>query len=175
MMRIALLVALAACGDNLAAPPDARRLDAHPSDARTPAALCHATFSGNFAESEVLPANCAALSAGSASTRLGFAVPSQLLGTVVAIQIELPDPAVTGSYSPGSVSSWSATATQAVGTSRCYYIAGAAAVPPGDFTLALDAVDETTAHGQLMLELAVLPGAENDCGSDNAEQLALAF
>ena len=51
-------------------------------------------------------------------------------------------------------------------------------MPSGNFTLMVDAIDAVagTAHGQLTLELAVLPGAENgDCGTDNAEMLVLAF
>ena len=101
------------------------------------------------------------VSSSTSGSTLAFAVPAQALGSDVAIQILLGDPPVAGQYSSESVSSWSAMATEIEGTSRCFYVAGATAVPPGDFTL--------------MLELAVLPGAENNCGTDNAEMLALAF
>jgi|HubBroStandDraft_5_1064220.scaffolds.fasta_scaffold628345_2 hypothetical protein len=169
-----LVIVLAACGDNAAVHPDAPPLDAPKPDAPF---SCSATFTGNFSETDALPGSCAMVSSSTSGTTLAFAVPAQALGSDVAIQILLGDPPVAGQYSSESVSSWSAMATEIEGTSRCFYVAGATAVPPGDFTLMLDAIDAVagTAHGQLMLELAVLPGAENNCGTDNAEMLALAF
>ena len=169
-----LAVVLAACGDNTAAPADARALDAAKPDAPF---SCSATFTGNFSETDTLPGSCAMVTGSASGTTLAFAVPAQALGTDVAIQLVLGDPPVTGQYSSDSVASWSAMATEVHGTSRCFYVAGATAVPTGDFTLVLEAIDAMAgiAHGQLMLELAVLPGAENDCGADNAETLALTF
>ena len=167
-------VVLAACGDNTAAPADAPPLDASKPDAPF---SCNATFTGNFSETDALPGSCAMVSSSGSGTTLAFAVPARALGTDVAIQLVLGDPPVAGQYSSDSVASWSAMATEVNGTSRCFYVAGATSVPTGNFTLMLDAIDAVagTAHGQLMLELAVLPGAENDCGADNAETLVLTF
>jgi hypothetical protein len=173
MRRLLALATLAACGDNRVAPPDAPRADA----ARSPDApmLCSATFAGNFALSEMLPADCAMVSAGSAGTTLAFSVAAQPIGTDVMIAIGLPDPPAAGTFSSDSVPSWSAMATQDINNAHCFYVAGTTAVPPGELTLTLDTIGASTAHGQLMLELAVLPGAETDCGSDNAETVALEF
>jgi hypothetical protein len=174
-MKRWVLIVLAACGDN-AAPRDVPA-DAHvtSTDAPQPASLCKATFSGNFALSETLPANCGAISDGSDGTLLAFDVAAQPIGSDFAIQFVLGLPA-PGMFSSDTVTQWSATATQILaGASRCYYVAGASSTPPGTFTLTLDSIGSDVAHGQLMLELAVLLGAENDCGADNFENLALSF
>jgi hypothetical protein len=174
-MKRWILIGLAACGDN-GAPRDIPA-DAHVSspDAPPQAALCKATFSGNFALAETLPANCAMVSDGSAGTMLAFDVVAQPIGSDFAIQFVLGSPA-PGAFSSDTVTQWSATATQVLsGSSRCYYVAGATSTPTGTFTMTLDSIGAAIAHGQLMLELAVLQGAENDCGSDNVENLALTF
>ncbi|HEY3801729.1 MAG TPA: hypothetical protein VGL61_03945 [Kofleriaceae bacterium] len=174
-MKRWFLIVLAACGDNAApsdAPPD---VHVAATDAAPQAALCKATFSGNFSLSETLPANCGTVSDGSGGTTLAFDVAAPPIGSDVAIQFVLGSPA-PDTYNSDTVTQWSATATQVLaGASRCYYVAGATSTPPGTFTLTLSAIGSDTAHGQLSLELAVLQGAENDCGSDNFEDLALTF
>lgn len=174
-MKRWFLIVLAACGDN-AAPRDVA-VDAHAVayDAPAQAALCKATFSGNFALSETLPANCGMISDGSDGTMLAFDVAAQPIGSDVAIQFGL-GAREPGLFSSDTITQWSAAATQILsGSSRCYYVAGATSTPTGTFTMTLDAIGSDAAHGQLMLELAVLQGAENDCGSDNLEDLALMF
>jgi hypothetical protein len=174
-MKRWLLIVFAACGDNTA--PRDVPVDAHVvvADAPPKAALCKATFSGNFALSETLPANCGMVSDGSAGTMLAFDVVAQPIGSDFAIQFVLGTPA-PGAFSSDTITQWSATATQVLsGSSRCYYVAGATSTPTGMFTMTLDAIGSDVAHGDLMLELAVLQGAENDCGSDNLEDLALMF
>jgi hypothetical protein len=174
-MRWLLLVVLTACGDNAAALVDApRAVDAGATDSPR-SALCVATFSGSFSLSEELPANCAMVSTGSDGTELSFDIAAQPIGSDVAVQIMLASP-VPGAYNADSVAQWSATATQVQqGGSRCYYVAGNASVPPGTFTMTLDALGSNTAHGQLSLELAVLAGPATYCGSASVEDLALAF
>jgi hypothetical protein len=173
--RLAFLLFAAACGDNRAAPADApRAVDASPTDGSEPA-LCAAKFSGKFSLTETLPADCATLSTDGSGTELTFDLFVPPIATSLSIAIGLPTPAVTGDYTDESVTQWSAMATQAMGTFRCYYIAGSSAVPPGTFSMTVDAVDGTEAHGRLVLELAVLAGAENNCGPENLEDLALSF
>lgn len=178
-MRAAyMMMALAACtGPGDALPPDAAHRDAALDAPPPPARACMATYAGNFAETDTFAANCASVAAGSGATALGVAVPALALGSDIAIQIALADPPALGAYSSESTATWSAMATEILGTSRCYYTAGDAAVPPGSFTMTLSSVDLAagSAHGELAMTLAVLPGAETDCGSDNAELLSLVF
>jgi len=163
---------LASCGDNAGLPLDASRPPR--PDASPPAAACAATFSGNFAERVAMSPDCAMLSG---QTTLTFAVPSYQPTATVAIAIPLGATPELGQYTSETVAAWSAMATVAIGDANCIYLAGATAVPPGSFTLTLDAIDVAghTAHGRLVLELGVLPGAETDCGPSNAETLDLAF
>jgi hypothetical protein len=170
-LAIATYLVLAGCGDNAhlasdAAPP--ARPDAPPRPA-----ACLATFAGNFAETISLAADCAMLSGHT----LAFAVPSQHLDTSIAIQLDLGAAPEPGMSSSETVASWSEMATQMIGNAKCIYIAGATAVPPGNFTITLDALDVPagSAHGDLALELAVLPGAETNCGPSNMETLDLVF
>jgi hypothetical protein len=175
-MKRWVLMVLAACGDN-AAPRDVTA-DAHIAgpDAPPQAALCHATFTGNFALSETIPANCGTVSNDSDGTMLAFDVAAQPIGSDFAIQFLLGGARAPGTFSSDTITQWSATATQVLsGSSRCYYVAGATSTPPGTFTLTLDSINSNVAHGELSLELAVLQGAENDCGPDNLEDLALSF
>ena len=171
-LAIAAYLVLAGCGDNAHLAPDAPP-PAHP-DAPPPPAACLATFAGNFAETISLGADCAMLSG---HTTLAFAVPSHHLDTSVEIQLDLGATPEPGMSSSESVASWSAMATQMIGNAKCIYIAGATAVPTGSFTITLDVLDVPagTAHGDLALELAVLPGAETNCGPSNMETLDLAF
>jgi hypothetical protein len=171
-----LVVVAAACGDNTNARPDARTADAARADAAT-AMLCNARFTGNFAQTEAVPADCASLSGSAAGTALTFSIPASAIATSVAIAIELPTPPAIGPYSSESVATWSAMATQDIGNSHCFYVAGATSVPAGSFTLTLDAIDAAgaTAHGAFALELAVLAEAETMCGTQDSESLQLAF
>jgi hypothetical protein len=173
MRRLALVqLVVAARGEHTNASPDAS--DAARADAAG-AMLCHAKFTGNFAATEAVPADCASVSGSAAGTELAFSIPAIPIATNLAITIELPTPPTIGPYSSESVATWSATATQDIGNAHCFYVAGSTSVPPGNFTLMLDAIDNATAHGSLALELAVLAGAETMCGSANFESLQLAF
>jgi len=170
---LAAYLLLVGCGDNAHLAPDAPPPPSRP-DAPPPPADCAATLSGNFAETVPLPANCATVSG---TTTLAFSVPSVYLGTSIAIAIDLGATPEPGMYSSESVASWSAMATQMIGNAKCIYIAGPTSVPPGDFTMTLAAIDlgAGTAHGDLALQLALLPGAETNCGQSNMETLDLAF
>jgi hypothetical protein len=172
MMRAWLFVILASCGDNAMAPVDSPPPMRPDGPAPTP--LCDAEFSGNFVESVPMQANCAMVSG---TTTLAFEIPSYQPGMIVAIDFELGATPNPGVYSSESVAMWSATGTVMIVNSKCIYAAGTTAVPPGAFTMMLDAIDTArgTAHGQLALQLAVLPGAETDCGMSNMETLDLTF
>jgi hypothetical protein len=167
-----VVVVLASCGDNTQAPVDAPPPVRPDGPASMP--LCDAEFSGNFAESVPMQANCAMVSG---TTMLAFDIPSYQPSMFVAIDLELGATPNPGAYSSESVAMWSATGTVMVGNAKCIYAAGNAAVPSGDFTMMLDAIDPArgAAHGQLALQLAVLPGAETDCGTSNMETLDLTF
>ena len=170
---IMLVPTLAACGDNASSHIDAAaNIDARHVDAPLQAPLCHATFAGNFALDEDVPANCGSMS-GSGS--LTFDLPALPIEASLAIVFLLANPPSTGEFSSESILQWSAMATQHIGNSVCSYVAGSTSVPPGDFTLTLASIDSTIAHGSLMLDLAVLPGAETDCGTQNYESLMLSF
>jgi hypothetical protein len=170
-----LLLVLVACGDNAAARVDApHAIDADLSDSLMPA-LCDVTFSGSFSLSEELPANCAVVSSGSDGTALAFDIPAQPIGSDVAVEIVLASP-TPGAYNADSVAQWSAIAIQVQqGGARCYFVAGNESVPPGTFSVSLDAIGSDTAHGQLSLELAVLAGPATYCGSASVEDLELTF
>jgi hypothetical protein len=173
-MRLAtlLVLMLPACGDNASSRVDAAALDARHVDAPALPPLCHATFTGNFALDEDVPANCGAMS-GSGS--LTFDLPVLPIDADLTIEFQLANPPSTGQFSSESGAQWSAVATQHIGNSVCSYVAGSTSVPPGDFTLKLASIDSTSAHGSLMLDLAVLPGSETSCGTQNYESLELSF
>jgi hypothetical protein len=158
-----VLLALAACGDNAQSPPDA-------------AAGCTAAFAGNFAESSTSAANCAAVdSTDPTNVTLGFSIASATLATAFAISIDLGTLPAAGPYNSDTVTGWNALALARVGNGACEYSAGATAIPQGRFTLALDAIDGTGAHGSLALEQWVLTVPGSQCGLVDTEQLALTF
>ena len=82
-------------------------------------------------------------------------------------------------YSSETIATWSAVGLRAVAPGgACVYLAGAMAVPSGNFTLALDSIDPPT--GSLAMTLFVLArttdqGVQTDCGAGSTEQLAVAF
>ncbi|HTR52329.1 MAG TPA: hypothetical protein VMJ10_16565 [Kofleriaceae bacterium] len=157
------LALLAACGDNLHVPPDADT-------------GCTATFAGNFTEQSTSPANCATIDATDpANVLLGFTVPSATLATSLTISIDLGTLPTTGELTSELVTMWSARALARVGNGACEYSAGATAVPTGNFTLALTAIDTSGAHGLLGLEQYVLTFPGSACGTGNTEQVGLTF
>lgn len=168
MRRLACIALVASCGDNAAAPADARPIDAPPIDAF---GACIATFSSDFAEVVTMPADCAMLSA---TGTLAFAIPSATRSTTFSLAFDIGD-AAPGTYSSENLFAWSAMAVQLLGFTECVFDAGATAVPAGSFMLTLTAAGGATAHGHLALELAVLSGAEVDCGPTNTELLDLVF
>ena len=171
-MKVRLLVIgsiLAACGDNRAAPPDAA------IDASVVAPTCAASFSENFAERWVGPANCAALDTSDGHTTLGFEIPSQKIDAPFAISIDLGAAPAPGTYTSQTLATpWSADALHEFEMTSCLYHAGTAAIPPGTFTLTLDTIDEQ-AHGKLDLVLYVLARPYTYCGETNIEHLTVTF
>ncbi len=156
---LGLVGVLTACGDNTA----------H-TDALT-AGGCTATFAGNFAETSTAPENCPSIGA----TSVTFMVPVQALATTLAISIDLGGPPTPGTYSSQSSGAWQATATQNLGGRFCYYTAGSATGPHGSFMLTIDAVDGTTAHGELAILQYVLAGLNAKCGTAENETITLTF
>lgn len=163
-MRRALVLALIGCGDNLAA------LDAAP-DAT---AACAATFRGNFAEQWTGP--CAALDASGEQATLRFSIPSRTIAASFTIAIELGAAPGPGLYTaPSLPGTWNAEAVHEHDMTSCLYHAGTASVPPGSFTLALDAVDGSGAHGRLDVTLPILARPYTYCGESLSEQLEVSF
>jgi hypothetical protein len=160
-VRLAIVVALAACGDNLH--------EAQVSVDAASATTCTASFSGEFAETSSLPDDCPNLVDGA----LGFAIPVATIGgSVLAIEIDLPDPA-PGKFSSDTIASWSASAFEAETNGGCLYRAGDAATPQGSFTLALDSV--APLHGELSMAMAILTLPGSVCGQLDTEQLVTSF
>lgn len=174
--------ALAACGDNHAAPDDA-------SDGSPPALPCAAVFSENFTETWAGPVNCATVdTAGDdGHTTLRFAIPARTIDAQFAISIDLGEAPSAGTYTAQNlVTPWSADALHEFEMTSCLYHAGAATVPPSTFTLALDALDaidapdapdaiNAHAHGKLDVMLYVLSRPYTYCGETNIERLAVTF
>jgi len=165
---LAGLAALAGCGGSHAAPPDVAP-DAAPA--------CTATFSGNFAEVDAA-ATCASIVVDAQhDASLELALPVAALDAKLVVSIALGTAPAPGQISSDTVALWSAVATEHVGSGSCRYSAGASAVPPGSFALALAAIDVAagTAHGTLALTLYVLTAPGTDCGPSDTEQVTLAF
>lgn len=163
MRRALLLLAVGACGDNLAT-------DAGAPDATV---TCAATFSGNFAETSAA-SRCAAVDPDGT---LALTIPSQTLPPSLDATIDLGASPSAGAYSSEVVSSWSARGIETVGSSVCLYNAGASAVPPGDFALRLDQIDTAAgvAHGAITMTIYVLPFPGTDCGDGDVEHVAVEF
>jgi len=165
--RIAVALA-GACGGN-----DAAVVDAAPDTAPAPA--CTAAFRDNFAETWTGPIDCAAVDTVDGHTTLAFAIPSRTIEAEFAIAIDLGAAPPAGIYTAESlVTPWSAHARHDFDATACVYHAGTAAVPPGTFTLALDATGEHP-HGRLDLQLAVLSRPYTYCGETNTERLTVVF
>ncbi|HTR55407.1 MAG TPA: hypothetical protein VMJ10_32230 [Kofleriaceae bacterium] len=168
LIALAALAVPAGCGGSHAAPPDVAP-DALPA--------CTATFSGNFAEVDAAP-TCASLVVDAhADASLELALPVAALDARLVISIALGTAPAPGEISSDTVALWSAVATEHAGSGTCRYSAGAAAVPPGSFELALTAIDiaASTAHGTLALTQYVLTAPGSDCGQSDTEQVSLAF
>lgn len=161
--------ALAACGGS-----ETTALDAGPPDGPVEPA-CAAAFSQNFAEAWAGPANCMGVDPSGGHTTLQLAIPSRTLGASFAISIDLGEAPTPGTYTAQNlVTPWSASALHEFDMTSCLYHAGTAAVPPGNFTLVLDAID-AHAHGKLDVVLYVLARPYTYCGETNTEHLAVTF
>lgn len=164
---LVVLAALAGCGDDV--PP--------PADAPAAAAGCTADFTGNFAET-AHAASCVRLIADAAgATTLSLSIPVMTLATKLTVSIDLGASPAPGSYSSETVALWNALASQRLGEGACVYSAGAGAVPPGSFRLALAAIDLAagTAHGTLSLTQYVLALPGTACGASDTELVTLTF
>ncbi|HMG21548.1 MAG TPA: hypothetical protein VK607_09540 [Kofleriaceae bacterium] len=156
----------AGCGDN------------RPTEGEAAGEPCAAAFSENFAETSSDPANCPAVETADGHTTLRFALPSQTIGAEFAIAIDLGEAPSPGLYTAQSLATpWSADALHEFEMTSCLYHAGTAAVPPGTFQLALDALDTGDAgvHGQLDVVLYVLARPYTYCGETNIEHVAVTF
>ncbi|HEY0482167.1 MAG TPA: hypothetical protein VGD37_31825 [Kofleriaceae bacterium] len=166
----AAALALAACGDNQTAPGDAAELGGIPVEVP-----CTAAFTENFAETWTGPVNCAAVDAADGHTTLRLAIPSRTIRAPFEISLDLGAAPAPGTYSSQTLATpWSADALHELDMTSCLYHAGTAAVPPGTFTLALDAIG-TRAHGKLDVVLYVLARPYTYCGETNIEHLAVTF
>jgi hypothetical protein len=161
-VRAALLAiaAIAACGDDARAPED-------PPDAGPIA--CRAIFHGNVEEQVASQGACATIDGGA----LRFDIPIRALDTSLAVAIELGASPTAGAYTPPIVPAWSATAFQRIGNGGCMYVAGADAVPQGDFELRLDAL--APPHGALHVTQSVLVVPGTDCGDLDTETVDVTF
>jgi hypothetical protein len=172
MMRavtvIGLLGLLAACGDNRATPDAA--VDAVPPDP-----VCSAAFTDNFTEAWSGPANCATVATAADHTALQLIIPSRTVSADFAISLDLGSAPGPGTYSSETlITPWSADALHELDMTSCLYHAGTASVPPGSFTLRLDAIGDH-AHGTLDLVLYVLARPYTYCGETNVERLTVTF
>jgi len=169
-MRRPLVVAcLAACGGGTSAPPDA------PTG-------CGVELSGNRDEATSSPASCPTLVPGVGATEGGtllhFTIAARSLGGDLAIDIDLGPAPAPGSFASGTTELWSAMAVMEVPPGgACVFLAGNNTTPAGYFTLELATLDP---HGELSLELAVLPrveddGAQTDCGPGTTEAVHITF
>jgi hypothetical protein len=166
-VKRAILVLVAACGDNqIPARPDAVTSDA--------AIGCTVRLSGNLTETSTTMAACPTFGAGT----LAFSIASAKIGEPLGVQIYLGT-APAGMYSSETIATWSAVGLRAVAPSgACVYLAGATAVPSGNFTLTLDSVDPP--EGSLAMTLFVLArttdqGVQSDCGAGSTEDLRVTF
>ncbi len=175
-VRLVLLgCALAACGDNrTAAVGD---IDAAlPIDGHAAAVVCTAVFSDNFSETSAGPPSCATVGTADGDTTLQFQIPSQTIAAPFAISIDLGAAPGPGTYTSDSLTTpWSASADHEFDLTSCLYNAGTASVPPGTFTLQLEALDAAVAHGTLDLVLYVLSRPYTYCGETNTEHLVVTF
>jgi hypothetical protein len=180
-MKYAILLALAACGDNAEpAKPDAR-----PVPDSAPAAACSATLTGNVAEVTATDALCPRLLPATTMdhTLIRFVVASHVMAANIGINIDLGAQPTAGEYSSETTPIWSALAIETAPVNgACIFTAGASSVPAGSFELHLDALDLAagSAHGQLALLMFVLPrtteqGMQTDCGAGTTESVAITF
>lgn len=111
------------------------------------------------------------------ATTLSLSIPVMTLATKLTVSIDLGASPAPGTYSSETVALWNALASQRLGEGACVYSAGAGAVPPGSFRLALAAIDLTaaTAHGTLSLTQHVLALPGTACGPSNTELVTLTF
>jgi hypothetical protein len=180
-MKCAILIALAACGDNTApAAPDAR-----PVSDSAPAGACSATLAGNIAELTSSDALCPRLLPATTMdhTLIRFVVASHVMAANIGINIDLGDQPTAGAYSSETTQIWSALAIETAPVNgACIFTAGSSSVPAGSFELRIDAIDlgAGTAHGQLTLLMFVLPrtteqGMQTDCGAGTTESVVITF
>jgi len=158
MKRLAILMLIAACGDDVTLAPDAQPI------------ACAATFHGNFEELTRSPDRCARLDTRDGDWFAELAIPARAIDAPFTIELDLGPTA-------GSVVSWSALATQRIGNGACIYRAGSDATPRGALDLTLDtiALDTRTIHGSLDLIAYVLTSPGTDCGDGDTETLHVDF
>jgi hypothetical protein len=159
-----LLLALAACGSDPVATPDATPC----ADAALCAGACPAVFSGNFADHSLEATNCATF-----DPTLAMSITSPLIGSPLAISLDLGPAPSPGPYSSEFVPTWSAVQARSIGNGACVYSAGDQVVPLGSFTLNLS--DATTPHGTLELELTVHAVDGTVCGAGDLESVSIVF
>lgn len=176
MKRALPWILLAACGDN-------RLGTASPADALTDGAIahdppsCQATFSENFVERWDGPADCGEMTidADSGDAVLGLSIPSSYLGVSFEVAIDLGASPGAGTYSSqSSGNDWHVSALKEFDMTSCLYQAGAGRIPPGTYTLTLDAVGEVP-HGTLDVALYVLSRPYTYCGERSTEHLRMTF
>jgi hypothetical protein len=180
-MKYAVLIALAACGDNVQpASPDAARM----ADS-APAGACRATLTGNVTELLTSDALCPRLMPATTMghTLMRFVVASHVMAANMGINIDLGAQPAAGVYSSETTAVWSALAIETAPVNgACVFTAGSSSVPAGSFELGLAAIDlgASTAHGQLSLLMFVLPrtteqGVQTDCGAGTTESVTITF
>lgn len=172
LLVLVLAIAAAACGGGGSSAP----VDAKCGDAQVCGSACAAQFSGNFTDSSTTPSNCAAVSTGSDDDpQLAFSIESPAIGSPLAVMIDLGASPAAGMYSSETSPNWSAVQARSIDDGGCVYSAGTEVVPTGSFTLALTAIDATTAHGALDLLLTVHALEATNCGAASTETVAVEF
>lgn len=167
---LAILVTASACGGDPAREGADAAVDQGPATA-----ACSASFSDNFAETWSGPPSCAAITIADGHTMLALSIPVKTLDAPLDVSIDLGEAAAPGTYTAQTLATpWRADALHEFEMTSCLYHAGTASVPPGTFTLALDAVDGQ-AHGKLDLLLYVLARPYTYCGETNVERVAIVF
>jgi len=194
----ALLLLAAGCSGSAASS------DGGVVDAGAGAPGCHATFSGDYADTAFIDGGCALLvpapvgdggtafpecsplapgvpsgagADGGPDWILQFQLPSSVVQATTTIQIDLgPTPSV-GTFSTNTIPTWCAVAITPVG---CEFSSGSESSSVGGFTLTLSALTglesgAAIAHGSLEVQQYVEAPSATICGSSNEEHIHLDF
>lgn len=132
------------------------------------AAVCTATFSGNFADAST--GSCPSLEPLGAGFLFRFEAQAPAVNSTLRGSIELAGPVPSTSSSQAAILDWSAVLTREPG---CVTAAGKGAVPAGTFQLRLDVTEPP--HGTLELTAYVHALPMADCGRGDVETLRLEF